>query len=234
MGVNAAVCRHLPWRLQDLASMQQIQGGHATALLQGEGMGIYNNLLIWRPALRSWGDSTVKLCYCAVHGPNGGGGGGGGCNYATNDLVKKAKVSIAYNVRNISSCTIPITLTYLSKLMTVQRAVLRWTCSIWTIRSFVCWSRVFKAVSRTFGIFVLMYLRMNPFQISISSLAVYMRIPGETAGDINLKILGTSDDLQDLAMEFWEVSCQLYHMTFRGVELDVPPVSHVESLVGSF
>ena len=91
-----------------------------------------------------------------------------------NDLVKKAKTSIQCTVTVQVLVRSKITLTCLPKLLTVKQTALRWTCSMWKIRSFVCGShageaysscnltRVLKAVSRAFGNFVLMFLRMKP------------------------------------------------------------------------
>ena len=97
--------------------------------------------------------------------------------------------------------------------------------------NFSCgFTRMLNTVSRTFGIFVLMFLRMKPSVRFASPTMLNVRIPGETAGDINPKILEIiSDGLQYLAMES---ACNfrgtpgtyhLHHLAFRGAELHIPP-----------
>ena len=98
-----------------------------------------------------------------------------------------------------------------------------------------------NTVSRTFGIFVLMFLRMKPSVQFAFPTMLNVRIPVEMAGDINPKILEIiSDGLQYLAMESacnfkgTPGTCHLHHLAFRGVNSISHLVSHAESLSMSF
>ena len=90
-----------------------------------------------------WQYLDALLLYCIWALP-------GDSNHAIDDLIKRqrwASACLCSNVRHPNACRVLNTLACLSKLLVVQRAAFRWTCSIWEIRSFVCGSHTAEAYS---------------------------------------------------------------------------------------
>ena len=96
-------------------------------------------------------------------------------NQSMNNFIEERRASarLCSNVRHPRSWTILVALACQSQLLTVQRAALRWTCSIWEVLTLV-WgchtaeayssglTRVLYAVSSTFNILVLIFRRTTP------------------------------------------------------------------------